>query len=276
MKPQSISEQMMYNTVRIETSNGSCGTGSHFDFKVGDIVVPVIITNKHVINDNCDEETTFFLHTVGSDGPDANLKVTYRTHWIFHKDKDICYCYIAPLLEEIMKRHGKRIYRISNDESIVPTTEKLQELSALEELVMVGYPIGLWDVRNNFPIFRKGYTACHPAIDFNRDGIGLVDIACFPGSSGSPIYILNEGGYKDKKGNTYLGVSRLLLLGYLFAGPTYDAAGELIIRNIPTHQKIAATTPIMANLGYYVKSSVLLEFKDMIQKDLQRLPKESF
>ena len=35
---------------------------------------------------------------------------------------------------------------------------KIKELSALEELVMVGYPIGLSDVRNNYPIFRKGYT----------------------------------------------------------------------------------------------------------------------
>lgn len=54
---------------------------------------------------------------------------------------------------------------------------------------MVGYPIGLADARNNYPIFRKGYTAAHPAVDFNEDGIGLVDMACFPGSSGSPIYI---------------------------------------------------------------------------------------
>lgn len=58
---------------------------------------------------------------------------------------------------------------------------------------MLGYPIGLADARNNYPIFRKGYTAAHPAVDFNEDGIGLVDMACFPGSSGSPIYILNEG-----------------------------------------------------------------------------------
>lgn len=74
----------------------------------------------------------------------------------------------------------------------------------LEELVMVGYPIGLSDTRNNYPIFRKGYTSAHPAVDFNDDGIGLVDMACFPGSSGSPIFILNEGGYRDKRGNFIL------------------------------------------------------------------------
>ena len=28
---------------------------------------------------------------------------------------------------------------------------------------MVGYPIGISDEVNNLPIFRKGYTASHPA-----------------------------------------------------------------------------------------------------------------
>ena len=70
---------------------------------------------------------------------------------------------------------------------------------------MVGYPIGLYDKINNLPIFRKGYTACHPSIDFNRKGIGLIDMACFPGSSGSPIYVLNEGLVKSKNGALYVG-----------------------------------------------------------------------
>ena len=95
-------------------------------------------------------------------------------------------------------------------------------------------------------------------------------MACFSGSSGSPIYILNEGGYKDKKGNTYLGASRILLLGYLFAGPQYTATGDLIIQTIPTQQKVTASTPIMANLGYYVKSSEILNFKAQIQVDLSK------
>ena len=55
----------------------------------------------------------------------------------------------------------------------------LEEVSVLEELVMVRYPIGLRNEKNNFSIFRKGYTAAYPVIDFNEKGIGLVDMACF-------------------------------------------------------------------------------------------------
>ena len=60
MQPQSISEQMMFNTVRLVTDSG-CGTGSYFNFRIGDATVPVIITNKHVVNNNCREKTIFFF-----------------------------------------------------------------------------------------------------------------------------------------------------------------------------------------------------------------------
>ncbi len=261
MKPISISETMMYNTVRIITKSGSCGTGSYFNFKIGEFTVPVIITNKHVINYNPSEITTFLLHTKDMNGdPDGNIEITYQANWIFHDQKDLCYCYLNPILTEIERQFGKSIFYATNDFSIIPSNEQLMDLNALEELVMVGYPIGLWDARNNFPIFRKGYTASHPGIDFNEDGIGLADMACFPGSSGSPIYILNEGAYRDKRGNSYFGKSRIYLIGFLVSGPTLNANGDIVIQNIPTQQKFTTNTPVMVNLGYYIKSSELNNF----------------
>ncbi len=267
MRPEGISEKMMYNTVRLETELG-CGTGSYFDYVIEDHTIPVIITNKHVVNNKERENVTFLLHIKDDNGnPSENIKIQYEANWIFHEDKDICFCYVNPIFEEIKRRYHKEVFYVANDTNLIPSQEKLEELSALEELVMVGYPIGLWDQVNNFPIFRKGFTACHPGIDFNEKGIGLVDMACFPGSSGSPIYLFNEGGYRDKLGNTYLGSSRLYLIGYLFAGPQYSANGSLTVEAIPTQQKVVSSTPIMVNLGYYVKSTEILSFIDRIKRD---------
>ena len=104
-------------------------------------------------------------------------------------------------------------------------------------------------------------------MDFNDDGIGLVDMACFPGSSGSPIFILNEGGYRDKRGNSYFGTSRILLLGILYAGPQYDARGEIVVKTIPTSKQVVeSNTSIMTNLGYYIKAEELCEFQNFIEK----------
>lgn len=72
------------------------------------------------------------------------------------------------------------------------------ELSFLEEIVMIGYPIGLWDLKNNYPIFRKGYRVSHSAYYFNKIGMELTDIVAFPGPFGSPIYFFYENGYSDK------------------------------------------------------------------------------
>ncbi len=40
----------------------------------------------------------------------------------------------------------------------------------------------------------------------------------------------------------------------------------MIIENIPTQQKISSLTPMMINLGYYIKSTELLAFRSEIEK----------
>ena len=271
MKPISISERMMFNTVRLVASDRSSGTGYFYNFVIDNKIVPVIITNKHVVNYNSNETMTFYLHLRnGENESNESYQVTLTLNWIFHSKKDLCFCFVNPVFEFVKKQTGKDVFYIAIDETILPSQKMLEELSALEELVMVGYPIGLWDKNNNFPIFRKGYTASHPAIDFNESGIGL-DMACFPGSSGSPIYILNEGGYKDKVGNLNWGQSRIIFIGTLFSGPIYDATGKLVVTDIPTsNQVVESHTGIMVNLGYYIKSSEILEFKNIIKEILEQ------
>lgn len=272
MKPISISERMMFNTVRLVASDSSSGTGYFYNFMIDNKIVPVIITNKHVVNYNTNETMTFYLHLRnGENESNESYQVTLTLNWIFHSKKDLCFCFVNPVFEFVKKQTGKDVFYIAIDETILPSQKMLEELSALEELVMIGYPIGLWDKNNNFPIFRKGYTASHPAIDFNESGIGLVDMACFPGSSGSPIYILNEGGYKDKIGNLNWGQSRIIFIGTLFSGPIYDATGKLVVTDIPTsNQVVESHTGVMVNLGYYIKSSEILEFKNIIKEILEQ------
>jgi len=267
MKPKTISEQMQYNTVRLVTANGSTGTGFFFNFLFSENkLVPVIITNKHVINNNPKEEVNFLLHLKNGDSPDdEKIKINFNTEWYFHPDQDLCFCFANPLFEQIYSLKQKNVFYIANAEDLIWVETKLEQLSAIEDVIMVGYPNGLWDQKNNLPLFRKGITASHPALDFNSKNIGAVDMACFPGSSGSPIFILNENGYSDKNGNSYLGAKRVIFLGVLFQGPQLNSKGELIIEDIPTNQKIFAVTPTMINLGYYIKAIELLVFKPIIQ-----------
>ena len=267
MKPESLSEQLMFSTLRISTLKGSTGTGFFFQFEFPDNKrVPIIVTNKHVVNNHPTEIVDFFLHVKHDSNPsDENLNIRFNTSWIFHPNQDLCFCFLAPLLHEIKEKQNKEIFFLPITENFIWDNNKLWDLCAVEDVVMVGYPTGLWDRKNNYPLFRKGITSSHPATDFNENNIGAVDMACFPGSSGSPIFILDEKGYFDKKGTLILGGKRVVFLGILYQGPIITSKGDLIIENIPTQQKVSALTPLMINLGYYIKASELLIFKDEIK-----------
>ena len=53
----------------------------------------------------------------------------------------------------------------------------MSELSAIEEIIMIGYPVGIWDSANNMPIVRKGITATRPDIDYEGRKEFMIDAA---------------------------------------------------------------------------------------------------
>lgn len=264
IKPQTISEQLLFSTVRLQTDQG-IGTGFIFTFKSENKqLVPVIVTNKHVIDHNDKQKVKFFLHIKENDlATDFYQEFEYIADWVFHNDSDIDLCCIplAPLLHQIKDKLFKEIFYIPITEDIVWSDEKLDELQAVEDVLMIGYPIGLFDEENNFPLIRKGITASHPAVKYNGKSMGVIDMACFPGSSGSPIFILNENGYTNKQGTMIIGRKRIILLGILYSGPILDAKGDIEIQEIPTQQKVISNTKVMINLGYYIKANELLVLK---------------
>jgi hypothetical protein len=93
----------------------------------------------------------------------------------------------------------------------------------------------------------------------------VVDVACFPGSSGSPVFIYNTGSYVKKNGDIDLG-RRLLFLGVLFAGPQIEADGKIVIRTIPTDAQAIAQIKLMMNLGYVIKARELEALGSVVTK----------
>lgn len=89
---------------------------------------------------------TFYLHLLnGENESNESYQVTLTTNWIFHTNKDLCFCFVNPVFEFVKKQTGKNVFYIAIDETILPTQEILENLSALEELVMVSDGT-LWEV----------------------------------------------------------------------------------------------------------------------------------
>lgn len=270
----SISEQLTYSTVRIECSltNGSVSTGTgfffNFDEKPDGSHIPVIITNKHVI----EKSTTgkFVITKADSEGNPTDREFLpielndFEKRWVPHPDPqvDLCAMPIAPIIQLAEQQNYKLAYR-SLTRKLLPTEEQRLELDAIEDVLMIGYPNGIWDKVNNKPIVRKGITATHPNLDYNGKKEILIDIAAFPGSSGSPVLICNQGSYRSKNGDIFMGSNRIMLLGVLFAGPQSTTIGEIMV--VPSSQKPIAVSSIPNNLGYIIKSERILELEEIFK-----------
>jgi hypothetical protein len=260
-------------------ANGDISTGTAFfyDFKIDDQrILPVLVTNKHVIAGA--KSVKFFVHEAvmhqdtGKPGPaSTSFEVTAPGElFVQHPgDIDLCAMPFEPLRRHASQQ-GKQIFYISLSEQLIPDDDGLRKLSALEDVVMVGYPIGLSDMANNLPVIRRGITASHPYADFNGKPFGVADIASFPGSSGSPVLILNQGSYGVAGGAVAIG-SRVLFLGILFAGPQFKTDGTFEIKEIPTSKVRVpvVVTSIPAHLGFYVKAKELGVLKEQMVKVLK-------
>lgn len=273
----SIMEQLCFSTLRIETQdmsgNSYSGTGFFFNYKLDEKkVIPIIITNKHVVRGMA---IGMFRLTKA----DLNGEPVYKDHyqiqigqfekqWIFHPDENVDLC-IFPLAQivNIAAAQGISLFYKTFDESFIPNKEQQNSLDAVEDILMVGYPNGLWDSVNNMPLIRKGITATDIKLDYEGRKEFIIDAACFPGSSGSPVLICDVGGYRDKQGNLNWGRSRVFLLGILYAGPQLTVTGEIKVETIPNiQQKICAISHIPNNLGYIIKAERIMDFIPIIKQ----------
>src|SRR5258708_571264 len=236
--PLAPSEQIAHSAVRIEIENadGQRGTGTGFFCSFanqGDKHVPVIVTNKHVVDGAV--RGRFHLSTANADGNPVYTAhevfafEEFQQYWVPHPEEevDLCVMPIAPILERA-NQAGKLLFFVQLDMSLVPSAEELFNLTVMEDIVMAGYPSGIWDEKNNMPVLRRGITATHPNLDWNGRPEFLIDAACFPGSSGSPVFLFNLGGYAAKTGGMVIG-SRLKLLAVLYAGPQHTVEGQIRI-----------------------------------------------
>jgi hypothetical protein len=272
----SLPELMTYGTVRIECimpdAKTSTGTGFTIMFKNDDgSFIPFIVTNKHVIrgclsgsfvmsNTNMAEDTR--IHR-----DQRNIRFE-ANNWIPHPEEDIDLC-IAPInpLLEMLKRNNFNPFLGYANMDLIPTEQLLESFEPLEQIIMVGYPIGLWDSVNNLPLLRRGITATHPKMDYKGKPEFLIDAAVYPGSSGSPVYLYESGSININKEIKF--GTRIFLLGINYQYIYRNVRGDIKVEDIPTtktSQQQYAEVASPVNLGVCIKSSKLKEFEPILRK----------
>jgi hypothetical protein len=269
-----LSEELLYTTVKLTCfKNGNpVQTGTGFFWRIdgeGDEHAIMLVTNKHVIN-GCDRiDAICHLQSASVDNAPSGkvlaVSMTLDPAGIFeHPDPkvDLCAFGFIPLMQEARKA-GTPLFLRAIKSSNVPDDVQWTEFDAIEDVLMIGCPNGIYDRVNNHPIVRRGITATSMAKDYNGAAEFLVDMACFPGSSGSPVFIKQRGYVDRKTGNYKIDAHRFFFVGVLYAGPTITNDGVIALGHQPT-VKVAA----MMHLGQVIRSSKVLDIEGLVRAHL--------
>ena len=261
-----LGRQLAYITVRINCWDAkgkeSVGTGflyrEPFPEKEG-YSVNMVVTSRHVVEGTVKGRIEFHL----TDPQASNAKPAlaskgivfkdWQSRWFMHSDSSIDLC-CMPFGDALKQLGEKRLkaFQVSFGPQHIPSEGAVARFQAIEDVLMVGYPIGLWDKMHNLPLIRKGITATDPRVDFNGRPEFLVDMACLPGSSGSPVIRPNTTfGDLGRGGH---------LLGVLYGGPVWTAKGKVTVVPVPTQVSVK----IPAHLGAVIKARELRTLIDAV------------
>lgn len=276
MADLSLLEQLVFCTARIEATdtegNQYSGTGFFYNFQLEGMELPFLITNRHVIKgmktirfgfSNADEQGNPLFQPALMQGMEVQNFVVY------HPEEDVDLCAIPAYIMTALLRHlGKTPFFRSIGDNLIPNKEQRNSLEPVEEILLIGYPNGLWDKQNNMPIVRKGITATAPFLDYNGKKEFMIDASCFHGSSGSPVFLCNNGAFIEKGKKDISFGQRCYLLGILSSGPQALAEGNILIASKQAFLKDAKViSNIPNNLGIVISSERIWELKPEIEKN---------
>lgn len=269
MRAETTAEQLFFSTVFLAGSDGSgsrwTGTGFVINYRATDgSSVPVLVTNKHVV----EAASAFTIRMVraGVDGqPLASGSETTLVEfgpslWVGHPspDVDIAVLPLAGIIERMRAKGNPPFYRAFSPDQLL-TEEQAEGLDAVESVMFIGYPNGLYDTRNFLPIARRGQTATPLQNNYCGHPAFLIDASVFGGSSGSPVFIYDRGIYMTRAGESVVG-SRLHLLGVLAA--VHSRQVNASVHELPATSVAVFQDPI--DLGIVFKASAIQDCVDIL------------
>ena len=271
MKVATAAEHFLFMTLRIETER-SVGTGFIFEHKwkcpqTGSELTGVfLVTNKHVIANTDKGAIRFTLRTDDDSGPELGkyFGVKIARHqwnwWAGHpmEDVDIAVFPLNPTFKMLAARGVKPFFSCV-DAKLLPENSPFGDLNALERILFVGYPDGVYDAINNLPVIRSGITATPPGVDYKGRPMFLIDASVFPGSSGSPIFAYDRGAWLSGTSEWTVGSERVVFLGVLAAALFCKSDGSLEFRDIPTATQAVPVNREMIDLGVAYKAVTVVE-----------------
>ena len=263
MEINSITKRLLFNTIRVDTvlEDGSEGSGTAFVFShtSGSGVHTFVVTNRHLVEGVRSGGLVFTQKRHGQPalGERFQININDFSHaWFLHPNPDVDLA-IIPLrpLEQAARDQGAELYYHAIDSHLVPDAAALRALDALEQVIFIGYPSGVWDQVNLMPIMRRGTTATPMELNFEGRPEFLIDAAVYPGSSGSPVFVYQPDSLRSAQSG---GGKKFLFAGVVAAVFFREEANHLVAAPVPANNRSMVMGSEMIDLGLVIKSESVM------------------
>ncbi|MBD3892363.1 serine protease [Hydrogenophaga sp.] len=263
MDINSTTKKLLFNTIRVDTvlEDGSEGSGTAFVVSHAHARGhhSFIVTNRHLVDGVRSGGLVFTQKRDGQPwlGQRFQLNIDdFPQAWFGHPDPavDLAIIPMRPL-EQAANNQGVELYYQAIDSRLVPDEAATRALDALEEVLFVGYPSGVWDQVNLIPILRRGTTATPMALDFEGRAEFLIDAAVYPGSSGSPVFVYLSDAQRPGQSAG----KKFLFVGVVAAVFFREEANHLVAAPVPAHKHGLVMSSEMIDLGLVIKSQAVVD-----------------
>ncbi|SFI24047.1 Trypsin-like peptidase domain-containing protein [Collimonas sp. OK307] len=275
-----IEHALVRSTVRLSAGFSgapptSVGTG--FFYKVveptANIAKILIITNKHVVRG---AEVIHFVLSFATSAADLNeqhqpvgrkdLEIAWPLEGNLypHPDTgiDLCGIDVTIPVGNVMGT-GNQLRMMCLDAHWLPQSIDKKNMRDVEQVLVIGYPRGVWDHHNNMPIARLGTTATHPLAHYQNKREFLVDVAAFQGSSGSPVFSYEAPMFRQADGSFTPG-TKVQLIGVVWGIIESSVEGELKVVEIPSSLKQVPVISTSLNLAIALHADAIREIDEQI------------
>lgn len=275
-----IEHALTRNTVRLAAGvahDQLTSTGTGFFYKIthptSNLAKVLILTNKHVVRNAA--VVQFILSSAPAiadldEQHQPKNRVDHTVIWplannlIPHPDPETDLCAI-----DITIPYGKilqgdeQLRSMCIDSSWLPSKEDRAGLRDIEQVVVIGYPSGLWDEYNNMPIARRGTTATHPMAFYSGKRNFLVDVAAFQGSSGSPVFSYETPMYRLTDG-TFSPGTKVNFIGIVWGVIERTIAGKIDVVEIPSALQPVPTHQASLNLAIALHADAVRDLDEIV------------
>lgn len=193
----------------VQIQNGQpIGTATGFFYLKNNIVY--LVTNRHVVLDEAKnikpDALRLKLHVDPSNlAKNVDFEVPLYSkgiaRWYVHQDyasKKIDVAVVEVDQERLKRGHFVKALSAAN---FFPSNYVMQPG---EDVMVIGFPRGISDIRHNLPLIRNAIIASAYGVPFQGSPVFLIDANLHPGMSGSPVLTKPKNMWQDDKGNTNL------------------------------------------------------------------------